>query len=407
MLQLAVGGKSCPGDAPSATYALTVRDKMLASASSCVRGGVTCVRSLSRLHVFIIIAVLYSGVALFMMHIPLYAWLSRPGRHPEQHFGGINEGGEQCFSNRSVWWMLREEEVARISDAWTMGGLHAKSKVEFSGVTWKGLWKPQLKLGHGHLSSSFNEVIAFHLDCLLQLRRVPPTASRSLDVDAVTNSLSWVTRIRFWMRDAEWEQWKADGVIPGVSQQILNDVNHKFVTIVRFEERVRSLCRSGWLPFDLSLCSLGAFEEKELAHRAVFDFILGCYDRDENQFYTRDRITGAVHLLHIDNNHMHVKKPSASEQSKKLAYCRYERSFVERLRSMRGGEYDPKSMASRLYESLKREPLMAVGLSGKLRNIIHNIPLRLEMVLEHIDRCEELFGVDYVYNSWRRHHLLL
>jgi len=74
---------------------------------------------------------------------------------------------------------------------------------------------------------------------------------------------------------------------------------------------------------------------------------------------------------------------------------------------MRGGEYDPKSMASRLYESLKREPLMAVGLSGKLRNIIHNIPLRLEMVLEHIDRCEELFGVDYVYNSWRRHHLLL
>lgn len=313
----------------------------------------------------------------------------------------VNEGGPLCFGGSSSWTMLRDSRLQSIKDAVHMGGMSAKSYIALEAADSthvRAVWKPQLDIVNGHKSSPFNAVIAFHLDCLLGLQRVPPAAAIAVSTEALEASLSPVALRRYEDRAANWEDWRARGEVYGTAQSFVDGVVHKESYVRDIEQFFQYF---GLETLYLRLIGFGDTAKREAAERDMFDFLLANWDRDHNQFFIAGKTpiarSGSVadvtttQLVFLDYDHLRFSSNAPDVLSGKLP-CQFYRESVEKL-----SELHAQGLSRLLMESLQRERLWETGLAGQRSAPVDFIDIRATRFLDHVHQCVEEHGDAYVF----------
>lgn len=296
-----------------------------------------------------------------------------------------NEGGENCFAYNSTWNKLqyKEKHVQNIHDIFELGGATIKVKLEFDDGK-EAIWKPQLRKSKGHVDSAFFEVIYFHLDCLLGLRRTPPAASFILETERFRDSL--VGQSVVLLRERMWYLNMQNGYTPGVAQDFIYGMYHLNLLVEKFGQYIIRLFDF----FHITRLVLGIsdYSLREYSQREMIDYLLANWDISHNQFYAIDPVAGNTVLVYLDHNHLRLTKKRAFG----LKICKFWYHNVERLISLMND-----NLELTLRQSLQRERIFEFGTEGKFEKPLKNINKRAKEYMDHVSGCIETYGFEYVF----------
>ena len=304
----------------------------------------------------------------------------------------FNEGGKKCFSNTSIWQELKnsQENVNSIEDFFQMGGATAKSLLSFDNLEYKAIWKPQLKEGGGHKDSSFFEVVYFHLDCLLNLRKTPPAVSFSVQFSPLYYSLSEASINFYEDRKTDWQNLRKNNIVPGVAQFFVNNLKHENVLVEKFGKKIRRFFNY-FFGIGNFITGRNDFALREYSQRDMIDYIAGNWDRGHNRFYTIDPITHDTVLVYIDHNHFKLDKKQTPFSLEKIN-CKFWYHDIFRIKKLL-----KIGIENLLRKSLKKEELIELGLDGRFDNPLKRIDHRANDFLEYVDHCVDQFGFEDVF----------
>jgi len=325
--------------------------------------------------------------------------LSVPSRH---HYDRpqlkINEGGEQCFAPGSAWFKLKHSDVTKVKDALSLGGTDPKFVLtnsyspdfrEFD--EFRSMWKPQLPVGNHHFALAQNEVIVFHLDCLLHLTRTPAATVFPILLEDLEHAMSDKSFDVLQERRADWKYWKESGTVHGAAQVFWPHVSHVNVFGEGVLILVNKLIKARWISEETFVRFVGGTSAsvRELATRDMLDFISGNWDRSHNQFHIYDKERRTTELIYLDHNHL----KTSEGRTFRLRYCRFWREHIRRLRAMmaKGGLTALIRRSIRKYEEDFTFPY-------KQDEPLRNLDVRAAMFLVHVDRCVQDHGEAYVFD---------
>lgn len=305
----------------------------------------------------------------------------------------INEGGKACFDRNSLWFQLKNGEVSHIEDALWLGGTDPKFllTIDKQHTKMKGIWKPQLPTVNKHYAMAQNEVIYFHLDCMLNLGRTPPAAVYPLDYQTFKQSLIDRTKLIFYERDAPWNIWKSTKLVHGAVQVMWSGVNHVNVFGEHVIKFLQNITKYFGASRELYVYLLGgnSVSIRELSSRDLIDYIIGNWDRNHNQFFVYDAKRGNTELIYLDHNHFKL----SSKEPFKLRFCKFWKSDVDNLRKLVDGDIKQTLLSSlRDYEP----DFKFVDDQMKPIAYLHD---RSMQFLEHVENCINQYGYNYVFEE--------
>eukprot|EP01095_Lingulamoeba_sp_RSL-Kostka_P008372 TRINITY_DN2781_c0_g1_i1.p1 TRINITY_DN2781_c0_g1~~TRINITY_DN2781_c0_g1_i1.p1 ORF type:complete len:460 (-),score=55.86 TRINITY_DN2781_c0_g1_i1:192-1571(-) len=389
----------------------------------------------------------------------------------------FNEGNGYCFDNRSIWYQLRyqKKEIIDIKDAIEKGGASPKSILTFketlidnedyyrshidpmnnkivtdglflsktsSSLFNQAIFKPQITNYKDHLSSSFNEVIAFHFDCLINLRKTPPSTGYFIDLNMLYKSLSVKSKKKYKERGVKWDNFKTTSQMPGMLQLYYPNVVDQNIFVQWINKHLRMFFKwfhlSKQVNYVLYNYLLSDVTIREYSQRDILDYILGNYDRNHNEFFVVDdkaeeedsKYKNEKHLILLDHNNL--KRDIFGDKPFELSICKYYFEDVYRLISY-SNHYIPyfvllpeyfdkvtelnlesqyqlyynlnydnsKNLKASLLDSLRSyelDSLFSLGTHGDLFNVFKFLNKRLDEFLIHIDRCVVDYGFHYVFD---------
>jgi len=334
----------------------------------------------------------------------LFFWaqflISVPSRYQTQPpVFDINEGREQCFAANSSWARLKQSKVKEIHDAFHLGGTDPKNillQQNSDGDEFKSLWKPYLPRIGKHKANVLHEILVFHVDCLLGLKRTPPAAMLSLDPTPLTKSLSIVSKELYEERISKdvWDLWFNEGTVQGVTQKFVEDLHH----IDWFGEKMIKILKKISFPFNAwdwahYFIGGGSATIREYSQKDMLDFICGNWDRMHNQFTMFFPERQSYELVYLDHNHLKNTKENAFD----LKYCKFWRDSIDNLLKVAYSEDGTLIMATSIRYSLKyAEPDFDYGVKYPPLLFMN---YRVRKFLTHVESCVEKYGESYVFDE--------
>ena len=339
---------------------------------------------------FIVLCLSYSSYFLLEIRdkIP-----SRNQTKPPQLF--INEGEYKCFGKDSMWFSLQHSTAHIEEDALYMGGTDPKHIIvhnsSFIAPIWntnqlRAMWKPQLPIFGRHKASAQNEVLFFHLDCVLNLRRTPPATIFPLDPEELERSLTDSSIALYTERNTSWEHWKLEGNAWGTSQifwpkvKTENPVAHLGSKILK---------TVGLYNLVASILGSNGITEREFSQKDMIDFIAGNWDRGHNQFFVFDSLRESNEIIYLDHNHLRTNKEGPNPFT--LTSCKYYKDNVLRLQQLTSN-----NLTKIVQDSIiEHEPHFVWD-----SNIIAPVEFlqkRALIFLEHVNDCVTEYGEKYVF----------
>ena len=301
----------------------------------------------------------------------------------------FNEGGEKCFANDSIWQQIKnsQKNVKKIDDIFQFGGATPKSLLSLNNTNYQVIWKPQLPNIETHKDSSFFEVVYFHLDCLLELRRTPPAVSFNLSSTELISSLSSQSKLKYEDRQIDWIEWRENIQVAGVAQYYIQNLRHLNVFVEKFGGYIRKILNF----FHLGGLLVGEteFSIREYSQRDMIDYITANWDRVHNRFFTIDPITKDTVLVYLDHNHLRL---NLEERPFNLKYCKFWYENIEKLKKLK-----EIGLENVMRKSLEREELKEIGLMDRFDNPVKCLDKRSDEFLEHVNQCIEKFGFEDVF----------
>ena len=305
----------------------------------------------------------------------------------------MNEGGERCFGYDSLWFKLKHGQVTNMKDALWLGGTDPKYIVDVKdadGSNMKTIWKPQLPVGKGFHAMAQNEIIVFHVDCILNLRRTPPASLFFLETEEFQKEMTPSTDTLLTARGADWNTWNSKGLIHGVAQVMWGKVRNINVfgqSILKFG---RTISNYLGIPKEYFLYILGAntVSIRELSTRDLLDYVTGNWDRHHNEFVIPSK-KGGTELIYLDHNHLKRNRKAPF----KLQYCKFWKNDIKTLKKIqRDGLQDLLLKSLRKYEPGFR-------MFEKQDRVFRHLDIRVDEFLEHVKQCESKYGLKYVYDE--------
>eukprot|EP00736_Rhodelphis_marinus_P008800 Rmarinus@m.4099 len=245
--------------------------------------------------------VLYIAFSVFV----LYDYIrTRPRVTPSIDYV-MNEGGEMCFSENSMWSMLRSLPIKSVEDG-CWDGQTVSFKIVLQGIDGDlpCIFKPlPFHDGpfHGHLENAYYEALAFGLDCTMRLQRVPPVAVREVPAEDIFRAASSHTLHEMIDRDFQISVAEASGVVKGVLQPLIPNVTKESMVTRSLNPLLSYLCPV------FGVTCLDEYTSGDLARREIIDHLLGNYDRWNNRFVqlqaNGDRVPISLDFNHASHSH--------------------------------------------------------------------------------------------------------
>ncbi|KAL6048466.1 hypothetical protein QOT17_021020 [Balamuthia mandrillaris] len=267
----------------------------------------------------------------------------------------FNEGGEQCFSNTSVWYRIANAPIVHVEDGNYLGGATPKFLLHMGTLApqahasshhpnetpFRALYKPQFRrlagLTKDFKEKAINEVLAFHVDCAMGFRKTPPVTLKAVEASLIREASTPKTKS---MLKARGLQLQEEGSLPGVAQFMAEGIVHYSPPQIYLSNWLVYLCRH---VFPLGACE-STTSLREYGDRDVFDFIIGNWDRPNNQFYTIEPISRETSLVFLDHNHLRSSEPAWSFRESSISQCKFFKKTYEMLKSFQAPSYMGKDM---------------------------------------------------------------
>jgi hypothetical protein len=224
---------------------------------------------------------------------------------------------------------------------------------------------------------TWNEVLAFHLDCLLGLGKTPTTLGMDIHLSReqvllLSKQTLSMMRERGWKGDGDEngeEHSNGSVVLSGVAQIWIDGVRKRPTGISEFERYFQSLCTYMESIGVLSLCGT-PFSLAILNQRLFFDFIQGNWDRPNNHFFFQEERLGEEEegadsenvrgtgfsrsLVYIDHNHVHQFKTMTFDLTEDVLTCRH---FFKDYELLVPYANHPERIISEMLLSLEQDPI--------------------------------------------------
>ena len=317
---------------------------------------------------------------------------SIPSRgHTTQYISEINEGGDFCFAPNSMWYKLKNSKTISAKDGLWMGGTDPKLIIMYEDTKnneqIKSIWKPQLPISEKHRASAQNEVLYFHIDCLLQIKKTPPAITTPITFTLLQSSITKNSeQIYISERNATWDDWKKTNFVVGTSQYFypkVTTINPLTQSFVRFFKNL------GIYEYIYSFLGASSATVREISQRDMLDFICGNWDRAHNQFYIYDSFRNSGEIIFLDHNHLRLNKQGRDPFS--LSLCKFWKSSVDRLQFL-----VDKNLTQLALDSLHKYEEYYIY-DDDLDVPIRFLQTRAETFLNHVDNCISEYGEDYVF----------
>lgn len=241
-----------------------------------------------------------------------------------------------------------------------------------------------------------NELIAYIVDQILGLGRVPPVVPFEIEITKIQQALhdqmkhkNKHLRSKMNMKSDTWNDWlqNKDSKIVGTLQYMLLDVKHPLKRL-----------------FHLRQAFQGGFYRREINTRTFYDYLIANFDRGNNNFLHPASEEGLPPaLVYIDQNYLSDENPKQFNykfpfrHNATLDVCQFYWQPVSRLRYL--SEISEVVMDHlRAYETVSR--LMSKKVFEEddlipLRNMNH----RRQILLDFVDECIDLHGFDHVFGQ--------
>ena len=236
-----------------------------------------------------------------------------------------------------------------------------------------------------HPAKILNELIAYTVDNLLELYRVPPVIAFAIETAKLRHAMTsylgshpWECSMDFSVADASW----------------LRNETHVLGTLQLKIPRVTQLStlQTLWYRY---LSSSGSststttdiLSERERNTRTLFDYMIGNWDRGNNNNF----VYASKMLVYIDQNALREREVPFDPQLS----CRFYHRMYQRLVALRNRTKVAVSDRMDRDELLDRWKSVLPKTLGPLRFINS----RTGFVLDHIDSCIHRFGDAYVFQQ--------
>ena len=288
--------------------------------------------------------------------------------------------------------------IHKIEDALLLGGTDPKSLLRSKLLPdHRFIWKPQLPIQGKHYASAQNEVLIYHLDCLLGLKRTPAAAIYDIEFNHLRDSLGRLSRKRYEERSSDstfWDHWMNQGYVRGTAQFFWEDSNHLDI-FTEYYIKYTTKFTQKYLGFSFKFFLFHLFGGtstgiREYSQRDMLDYISGNWDRSHNQFYTHD-VAGSSELIYLDHNHLSTNR--GCKEIFLLQHCKFWEDSVEKLRSF----VEKGNLTSSLLKTINTyDPEMRFN-NEKIAAPLNCLQRRSELFLSFVAKCVAKHGYDYVF----------
>jgi hypothetical protein len=338
--------------------------------------------------------------------VPLLPWLRVADRQAmPQTTSSFGNHQIQQRGNFSVAMMPSLLDLGQTNDDLTALELHLGS--ELSGCdpkfilsspgsnTSKYLFKPS------HVQHKvWNELLAYHINTIAGFDRVPTVMPYEIPFEQVTRSIKKLQSVSMAFKkcnfhlDAmdEWIHRSDEGntlnstYLIGTLQLMVPAVSKRSKTVQRARTKIGK-----WSDQAPSL-----FAQREIGTRSLFDFVIGNYDRYNNDFIQTNPENGDRILVYIDQGT--YGKAAFAGMYRVTEHCRFYYKPVDKLRRTQ----QQQSLQAAVLQELELNDVTRVWNDQHLINVqthptVIYMNERVDKALEMVDECVTKHGHDFVF----------
>ena len=238
----------------------------------------------------------------------------------------------------------------------------------------------------------WNELLAYYVNHLGGFERVPTTWPYQVSVSAIENpkgkegSIQNMPFVKCNFDLDNIDQWiQNDDMMIGTLQLMVSGVSKRSKVVNRIRTKIGK-----WTD---RKPPLSTFAQREINTRTVFDFIVGNYDRYNNDFI-QTQSNGDKVLVYIDQGSFVEGEYITWNQYMLEDYCKFYWDPIARLRE--------ETLYDQVMETFKSNEITKGWVEKNLIGFedhptIKHMQLRIEMVLNAVDKCLDANGHDYVF----------
>lgn len=303
-------------------------------------------------------------------------------------FGNFN----LSLSNR-----ISETMIDQIHVPAELSGCEPKLELEIYNQTW--IFKPSQGL--------VNELVAYHLDKIFAFNRVPPVVLLETPFSTVKQALKehetrpdHYFRCNMHLNAFTWVRNEKNSYTIGTAQLKVKGVSQR-AEMDRFVNRLTG----GMIENHASI-----FAQRERNTRALFDYLVGNWDRYNNDFILQQP-SGARVLVYLDNNNLSSKNAPfpLDDWTKDCRFYHHPVTMIEELAKKRhplqSRLADPNYAVLAVKAFLLKDQFFESGIKNTtlnptrvFRNLKH-LKFRMNRTLERVKDCVEQHGSHYVFGA--------